>query len=283
MQLLTANLPRDHKIYFLGDVHLGTSACHKEGFLGAIDKIEGEKNSRIIGMGDMVEAISHKDRRYQPDIIDSEMPVPLEQFNKLVEYLTPVKDKILFLLDGNHEITLSDDGHHIKEIVCKNLGAPYGTYTAKVSVRTTSKTAPQMYKTFAWHGARGLQSHAGDIIRRTANMKEMLKRRLMDKAGDCIIMAMGHAHKLIVVPPTKKLYLVDEGGKVKQKYTKVVKGEDFIPEDHRYYIGTGGFKRYQIIGVSTWEERMGFPPCELGFPVAHIENGEVVNVEKVIL
>ncbi len=283
MQLLTVNLPRDHKIYFLGDVHLGTKACHKEAFLGVIDRIHGEKNSRAIGMGDMIEAISHRDRRYQPDIIDPEMPTSLEALNKLVGWFMPIKEKILGLLDGNHEIVLSADGHHMKEIVCKQLGVPYGTYTAKFSIRTTSKTAPQMYKIFTWHGARSLQSYAGDVIRQTANMKEMLKRRLKNKAGDCLIMAMGHAHKLIVVPPTEKLYLVDEGGKVKQKYTKVVKGEDFIPEDHRYYLCTGGFLRYQILGVSSYVERMGFDPVQLGYPVANIENGEVVNVEKVVL
>lgn len=283
MQLLTAKLPRNHKIYFLGDVHLGTQACHKEAFKEAIARVAREKNSRIIGMGDMVEAISHRDRRYQPEIVDPDMPTPLEQFNELIEYLTPVKDKILFLLDGNHEITLSADGHHMKEIVSKNLGVPYGTYAAKISVRTTSKTAPQMYKIFAWHGARSIQSYAGDVIRQTANMKEMLKRRLKNKAGDCLIMAMGHAHKLIVVPPTEKLYLVDGGGKIKQKYTKVVRGEDFIPEDHRYYLCTGGFMRYQVLGVSIYVERMGYDPVQIGYPVATIENGAVVDVEKVVV
>lgn len=283
MQLIKAKLPRDHKVYFIGDIHLGTLACHKEAFLEVINRIHKEKNSRMIGMGDMIEAISHRDRRYQPDIIDKEMPTSLEALNKLVEWFMPIRDKILGLLDGNHEVVLSADGHHMKHIVCAQLKVPYGTYASKFSIRTTSRTAPQMYKIFTWHGARSLQSFAGDIIRQTANMKEMLKRRLKNKAGDCLIMAMGHAHKLIVVPPSKKLYLVDDGKVVKQRYTGVVKGEDFIPEDHRYYLCTGGFMRYQVLGVSSYVERAGYDPVELGYPVATIENGVVVDVEKVFV
>jgi hypothetical protein len=286
MQLLTANLPRNHKIYWLGDLHLGTIAAHKEAFEDAIARVARERNSRIIGVGDYVEAIPPYDKRWAQDVLDPEMPTVLDQFHELREYLKPVKKKVLFLLEGNHEAKLSHTGSHVKWLVCDLLDIPFGTYAAKLSVRTTSKTAPQMYKIFNWHGKGQIKSHAGDIITIRANEEAKLKRTLRDLCGDALIMARGHAHKLMVIPPTEELYLVDQGGMIKQRYTKIYRShteDDFIPKDARWYVSCGGFLRSQILGASTYIEKAGLPPNVLGYPVLTVENGQIVDIEKVIV
>ena len=95
-----------------------------------------------------------------------------------------------------------------------HLGCEYGTYTCKVSVVDDDNNL--MYKMFLTHGYGSIRSVADDPVRREANMKLGLKRKLQHKAADCAVMGMGHTHRLMIVPPKRELYLTDDGKRISQ-------------------------------------------------------------------
>jgi len=95
---------RDIKIYFIGDMHLGSRTFAKEEFETLMNKIKKEKNSRIIMMGDHGDFIESDDtRRYDPANIDKKWNNSVKQYNAIKKYLEPHKHKIIGVLRGNHE------------------------------------------------------------------------------------------------------------------------------------------------------------------------------------
>ena len=102
-------------------------------------------------------------------------------------------------------------------------------------------------------------------------------------AGDCILMAFGDTHKLVVTEPTKSLYLTDDGSQVVQHYTKDMPSTKYIHPDHRWYANTGSFVKGQEIGVDSYVSRAGYDPTELGYVVANVKKGRMVEVKPQIV
>ncbi|MFA5753729.1 MAG: hypothetical protein WC910_11725 [Bacteroidales bacterium] len=98
---------------------------------------------------------------------------------------------------------------------------------------------------------------------------------------------LGNTHKLIIVPPSGKLYLyTDENGKTKQGYLS--SGDStaqYIDPDQRWYVNTGSFlKLYNDdLDVSGYAEVKGFDPVNLGFPIIKVRDRKVVSIDPVIL
>ena len=58
MQLITRNVPANHDIYLLGDIHRGIIAHNKKEYEAVIEKIKLQDNAFAIIMGDLIEAKS---------------------------------------------------------------------------------------------------------------------------------------------------------------------------------------------------------------------------------
>ena len=102
------------EISFLGDLHLGNRAADRKAFRRAL--IEADK---VILMGDMIEAITKKDKRHNKN--DSILTYS-EQITELIKDLTPYKDKILRYVIGNHcDTLLSISDIDTVDIVCNTL------------------------------------------------------------------------------------------------------------------------------------------------------------------
>lgn len=114
-------------------------------------------------------------------------------------------------------------------------------------------------------------------------MELILKRHLKHKFGDCLLMSMGHTHKLLICSPNPELYLTDDGSQITQKYTRSDKADGYIHPDHRWYINTGSFLKLYGDGVSGYAERAGYDPVELGFIVVMVRDRKIVDVRKVTL
>jgi hypothetical protein len=286
MKLLTQYVPKNWRLYVLGDLHAGTVMFHESAFVKAIGSIKRDPNARVILQGDMVEAIAVDDKRFQYDSHDPEKATPRMQEEYLIKVLAPIKDKIVAILMGNHEYKLknyTDITHNI----CNGIGIPErnGTYTCKVNFVNEDTQASQ-FKGFFTHGSRNISTSADDPVRQESNLKLSLKRLLKDKAGDCLVMARGHSHKLILSEPEKRLYLTDDGKDIEQHYTKSrdISGGGYIHPDHRYYICSGSFlKLYGPSGVSGYAERAEYDPVELGYVKLSVRNNEIVKAEKVII
>ena len=230
-------------------------------------------------MGDMIEAITIDDRRY--DMATTSEPLPLQQVKDAIETLRPISGRLLTILKGNHEHNLWKFGDLAAEIA-STLGVDYGTYSAKLTI--SNKEGEYLYKIFVTHGRKGITSTADDPKRRFVTMELILKRHLKFMHGDCVINAKGHSHKLLVCEPEQELYLTDDGTKIKQKYISTSQNAPYIHPDHRYYISTGSFyKLYGPDGVSGYAEMSEYPPLELGYVIAVIRDNKLLGVDKVVL
>jgi len=284
MQLIEHELPPDHKIFLFSDLHEGSVTKYHDGVHQMISSILSEKHNYAFCGGDICEGIMVDDKRYDPNVVDPNSSSILLQYQNAVKEMMPIKHRLLGALQGNHDMKLSHKGvgDFVRDMFCKELDIPYGTYTCKLIAKDKNKKVG--YKTFYTHGFRSLTSNAKDPIQRLANMQATLKVRLAPLAGDCILMAMGHTHQLIVVEPTTALYLADDGDKIRQYYVSNPENTKFIHPDHRWFANTGSsVKLYGAMGVSSYAERGGYAPTELGYVVVHVENYKVVDCEKVVV
>jgi len=138
MQLISHKLPSDIDLYLSGDWHFGNALMHLSGFRKMRDDISNNKIGFLFGMGDVADAITHKDKRYNRET-DGGM-LPLEQYQLAVKELKSLarKGKILGLLAGNHDLTIEQFGNVVEGLVCPDLGVPYGTYTSKLIIKDKS-------------------------------------------------------------------------------------------------------------------------------------------------
>lgn len=95
---------KDIKIYYIGDMHLGSRTFAKKEFEQILERIKKENNARVILMGDYGEFIESDDsRRYDPMNVDKKWHNAIKQYNAIKDYFLPIKNKIIGVLRGNHE------------------------------------------------------------------------------------------------------------------------------------------------------------------------------------
>lgn len=279
MRVLKTTVPENFDLFLIGDSHEGSALQHKSGYLKALEAVFTTKDALMIHMGDEMEAFWIDDPRYDPSTSEK---TPLLQQEQVIKDLTPIakSKKLLTILFGNHTHRLYAKVGNITESTCKALGVPYAGFSCVVEFR--DKRGLQ-WKGFFTHGRKNIISTADDPVRRQANEALQLKRHLKNKFGDCVLMAKGHCHKLIVSKPTAELYLTtEETGKPKQHYTgSVPTGTQFIHPDHRWYVATGSFLRLYGEGVVGYGEYAEYDPVELGYAIVEVRDRKVVNVRKV--
>ena len=95
----------------LGDIHLGSVNCD-EAQLDRDIKWILENDAMWIGMGDYLECITRKDRRFRPqdqaEWLRGEDDVAEAQLQRFVAKLQPIKNKCVGLIKGNHEDLIYD-------------------------------------------------------------------------------------------------------------------------------------------------------------------------------
>ena len=280
MQLFTQALPEKCNLYLASDLHVGSVLTDYDRIGQLVDMVRSKNSNRLIVLGDLAESIAVDDKRFDEATTDKTLMTPMRQYEKVTEILRPVAKQILYINDGNHDYKLSKYVNFIRDVVCKQLEVPYGTYSSKLTV--TNNKGKKRFKIFTTHGYGNVSSSADDPIRRKANMKLSLKRKLAGKAADCALMAMAHTHKMIISPPEKSLYLTDNSDSIKQHYTRATQDSDYIPEHLRWYINTASFLKLYALGCSGYAERFGYDPVELGAVKVEIDGG-IVDVKKVLM
>ena len=282
MDIVHREVDDDFNIFLIGDAHIGSAMFHGDGLDEMVDMVHsdyhGTKNNVVVVHGDMIEAITVDDKRFQSDTTVEF--IPLQQVEMAKRALVPIQKQIAASLQGNHEQKLWKVGD-LSKFIANELNVPYGTYSCKVVYHNNGDV---VLRHFAGHGFGSIRSVADDPIRVDANEQLMLKRKLKGKAGDTALMSMGHTHKLIVSRPQKTLFLTDNGVDIDQHYTSNISTGDYIHPDHRWYVNTGSFmKLYGKMGTSGYAERFGYDPIVLGFAVALVRDRELVNVYKEML
>jgi hypothetical protein len=284
MKIINQKVPDSFNVFLFGDKHEGSIASYKKGWDKMVEMINSTyegiapEHNYAIDHGDQVEAIMVDDKRYDPKVCTQ--AVPMEQLDNVLTDYQAIKSHLVVVLDGNHPWKLHRFGFMVEHLAEK-LGVPYGTFTSKVIWRTEENRI--IFKSYHAHGGKSISSTADDPVRAEANMKLILKRHLKNKAGDALLMAKGHAHKLLILEPTKSLYMVDDGKKILQRYTSSNQAGEWIHPDHKFYVCTGSFLRLYAKDASTYSEKYEYDPTELGFAICKVRDRQIQGIDKVIL
>lgn len=294
MRLIRFQLPANHELCLAGDLHDGSLFSDEDRFLECREYVLSQSNRRLWCMGDMQEAITIDDPRYD---VATHQSLPLQSRDHICDILEPLGKQLLGGVIGNHEWKLRRFGNLWLD-VCNELSkkhenhkVEYGTMSAVLEIWSLGENPEVMYKLFAHHGSfLSLRSQAKDYEQQQGNIKATFKRRMAPLMGDCLIMAAGHTHRLLVVPPTERLYLYHDRDKIQQGYLAQGKNDQYINPDQRWYVNTGSFyriyaARYGHDGIphSGYAEQRGYEPMDHGFGCIVCHDRKVQEVKAIKL
>lgn len=228
-------------IYFLGDIHEGNANCDIKALKKCVNIIANDNNqSYIIGMGDYVDAINHKDPRFDPIEISNRYHLrdlknlPKKQIEAVYEVIQPIENKFICLLHGNHEETYSkynsfdcvDYLHDLLNPHPKKMGYT-GIVKLGIIINDKNRNRPSYNFLIALnHGAGGGGMREGYPLNKCHDIFRWIN-------GD--IKIMGHLHRMI----TDTQYFIDYRGQqiIRQKALYGVNG-CFL---YKSQIGTRGY------------------------------------------
>lgn len=219
------------KVLALSDFHIGDSLCNLKLIRSVLDEVKNSDNTFIILNGDLV---NNATRTSVSDIY-SEVLSPMETIVKLCDLLEPIKDRILCITNGNHELrSMKTDGIDIMRIVARQLGIEdryaESWWYIYLTLGMGNKGRPIMYTITGTHGYGGGRKNGGKIN----NLVEMSDKVIAD------IYVMGHTHTPIM---TRNSIFVPD-----------YQHRSLVQKD-KYYLMTNSFLEYGGYG-----EQYGFTP-----------------------
>lgn len=160
---------KELKIYTFSDWHLGDVFSDVNFINKQLETVKNDPQAYVILNGDLVNMAT---KTSVSDCYAEELS-PMEQFNRLVTLLEPIKNKILMITTGNHESrTYKTDGIDLTYMVAKQLKIEncycreggvlflrFGTGKAEHSDRL------QHYIIYATHGGGGGRKEGAKAIR----------------------------------------------------------------------------------------------------------------------
>jgi len=234
MNLNCVNLePKGEKIVLslLGDVHLGLKQCDIGLFKDYVKWVKKTEDARVLLMGDLLDSATKFSRG--PQVFEDNLN-PQEQYDTMVDILTPIKDKIIGNHIGNHELGIfRDTGVDLIKMMSKDLGCPYLGY----SCFSKLKVGKQNYTIYSTHGSSG------------AALPHTKMKRCMDLANsfNADIFCYGHVHGLDT--SVEEYREID----LKNKMIKIRK---------KMFILTGHFIDYE----GSYAEQKNYRPSKKGAP-----------------
>lgn len=234
----------------LGDMHIGHVNCDLKEIERTIDYISYYDDALWIGMGDYCDAITAKDRRFNPKEVSMDFPTPDIQYRTVQEMFEPIKDKCIGLLHGNHDYThWTEHNHNYVDQMAYNLKVPYLTVDAyvRLAFERANKNV-HIYNIYAHHGSSGSKTDTGKV-------KSIQDLSLIFPMLDLYL--MGHVHKRSEAPTRVQL---DVDNKL-----------NIIQHEERFVL-TGGYIKGYVEGRNTYIETAALPPTSIGSPVIVIKN-----------
>lgn len=274
-----------HKTYLFSDLHVGGIFFHKKAYEKVIEEVKNEQNTQAVFVGDAAEGRASDHPYFDMKTADPDLMLPVQQYEWFEKSIADEKisKKIVTIMEGNHDSALAHKYGDQLNGICNRLGIKFGTTSCVITFR--DEKGKQLYKIYCHHGAGTIKSSAGDIIRREANIRESIKRKLKNKFSDCSGKFMAHTHKLYVVPPEKRLHLLSDGSKIEQVYSQKHGRSRIIHPDDVWYGNTGSFQKQFVLGVSGYGERRMYDPLEMGYLkiISTPEGDDIQRIEKVVV
>ena len=185
-------------IYPIADVHLGAVEHAETEWKSFLKKVEEEK-AYVILAGDLINNNVRSVKFANPF---DEVLRPKEAKARMVEYLKPIKDRILCVVTGNHEArTLKESDQDLTYDICSKLdiehlyreGIAYMGVGVGASKRKDGK-ASCTYTFAVTHGTGG-GIYTGAAVNRNERFGNVVD------GLDCLV--VGHVHKGFVSKPAK--------------------------------------------------------------------------------
>ena len=154
-------------LYPIGDWHFGSRQCNEDFIKQIVNEIKADDDAYWVGMGDFMEnaVVGSKS-----DVYTQTLP-PKEQMEHIVETLTPIKEKGLFMIAGNHESrTHRMVGLTPEQYIGIQLDVPYGGFSCLAVLQMKSK-APNTFTCYFHHNYGGGFTHGGKVNRADALRK----------------------------------------------------------------------------------------------------------------
>lgn len=188
----------DVTIIPVSDVHLGAIEHNAKAWRDFCAWVADEPNTYLLLGGDL---INNSVRNSVANPFD-EVLRPREQKQRIVEYLAPLREKILACVSGNHEArTTKDSDQDITYDIMSKLDLEdiYRPNTAflKISLgeRGKGKPQPNVSYTFALTHGTGGGIYTGAAVNRNERYGNIIE------GCDCLI--VGHTHKGTITRPSK--------------------------------------------------------------------------------
>ena len=237
--LIIKHIPnnRDIRIYPVADLHLGAAECMETKWREFLKLILEDPDAYIVCLGDLM---NNATRSSVSNIFEETMR-PREQKRLLVEMLTPLRDKILCAVPGNHERRSGKDADDdpMYDIMCKlDLEEVYRENIAFLKIQFGEVNGYGVqnptYTLVAAHGTGGGMLTGGAV-----NKAERFGCAI--DGADALI--LGHTHKPFVTQP----------GKIK-----------IDPHNNQVTV-----RPFKVVTATSWLEWGGYAAAKMLLPSSH--------------
>lgn len=249
MKTVKVNLSEDIEkleIHIFADWHIGDKACNIAAIKEEINAVKDNPNAYCICNGDLMNNAT------KTSVSDcySEVLTPQEQIDTLVDLLTPVKDKILILTQGNHEArTFRNDGIDLTSIVASNLDL-LDRYVREggvvflrfgLSERHKSLKRKICYSIYVTHGSGGGRKEGAKAI------------RLADLAAtiDTDVYVHAHTHLPMIM---------------KEDYFRINIPNNAVAQVEKLFVNSAA-----KLGYGGYGQSGGFKPSSISNPVIYLK------------
>ena len=250
MDVIKVNLNEERKktikdditIVPIADVHIGDKLSNLKLFKEVLQRIKDEPNTYTIVNGDLCNmALKNSKSNVYADSLR-----PMEQVIKIVDYLEPIKNKILVIASGNHEDrTQKETDIDVTRLIARQLGIEdrYSNswWYLYLTFGKDNKGRPITYSITGTHGFGGGKKSGGKIN----NLESMTNVVIAD------LYIMSHTHKPISTKGC--IYIPYYQSKA-------------ITKQEMYYLMTNSF----LESNGGYAEKMGFPPANTSITEAKL-------------
>jgi predicted phosphodiesterase len=247
------------KIWAIGDVHFGARTVDKVALKKTVKYIAQDKYSYVLLMGDLIDGVTHRDKRFNPAHIDQSyrveqiVDIGKTQTEQAYECLYPIKDKVIASIQGNHEWKLwKDTGYDSSMELSYMLDCAYLGYSGYVHLtftrrgRNTNNGTSKSFLVYMHHGSGSAATQGGAANKLT---------KLIQKF-DADIYLQGHIHRPQIQPMTTLQYNAKTNTVEERKRILAFSGSYLktypVPSDPNHTVH------------STYGERAQYDPVTVG-------------------
>ena len=237
--IITHEFPQreDIRIYAIGDLHLGSKEHMAKEWDAFCKRILDDDHGYVILVGDL---INNCTRSSIGNTWDDNLS-PREQKERMVRQLTPLKERILASVPGNHEFrSVRETEYNPSYDIAVNLGVQHlwreniAFVRVRIGNHKYSGVQNPTYILTVTHGAGGGRK-TGSAVNRAEDFGYILD------GSDALI--LGHTHRPFVTQPCK-ISIDARNGRVSQK-------------------------PFKVISVTSWMEYGGYAARKMLNPVSH--------------